>query len=801
MDPLVFEKLGQFYLGRPYDLGSGTVTEGVTLYDARDLTTHAVCVGMTGSGKTGLCVSLLEEAAIDGIPALVIDPKGDLTNLLLTFPDLAPADFQPWVDPDEAARQGLSVPEFAESQAELWRKGLGEWGQDGERIKRLREAVDFTVYTPGSSAGLGVSILGSFAAPSAAVLEDGELFGDRIESTVTGLLALLGIDADPLQSREHILVSTVVREAWRRGLDLDLEGLIHRIQRPTVDRVGVMDLESFFPAKERFTLAMSLNNLLAAPGFDSWLSGDPLDVGSFLHTPGGKPRVSVFSIAHLSDAERMFFMSLLLNETVGWMRGQSGTSSLRAILYIDEIFGFMPPVAEPPSKKPLLTLLKQGRAFGVGVVLATQNPVDLDYKGLSNAGTWFVGRLQTERDKARLMEGLEGAAKEGGGSFDAAAMGEVLAGLGKRVFLLHDVHEDAPRIFHTRWALSYLRGPMTRDQIRRLSSEWNETPASTPAVPAETTLAAEPGLTPPGSSRPLLPPGVPEAFVRSRSDVDGDAVRYVPAIRGVARVSYSDARRNVDHAESVTLLSALRPDTTDVRWDEARPFGIDEDRLGPEALEGAAYAPIPALATDEKRYPVWRRELRDYLYRNRSLVLFRSEAVGEVSKPGEAEGAFRVRLTELLRERRDEAVDELRQRFAARIARAEASIRRAEQALDTQEDQARAASMDMALNVGESLLAAFVGGRRRRGLTRGRRAARGMTRRAKESRDVDRARETLTSREMGLRELEEQLRDEVDALEARFDPAGENLRTLKIKPRQRDVDVRCVTLAWVPVRR
>ncbi|HEY7089086.1 MAG TPA: DUF87 domain-containing protein, partial [Tepidisphaeraceae bacterium] len=447
-----YEKLGVFYLGRPYDLSKGAGQQGeVLLYDSRDLVTHAVCVGMTGSGKTGLCLALLEEAAIDSIPAIVIDPKGDLANLLLTFPDLRPQDFRPWINDDDAKRKGVSPDQFAAQQADLWTKGLKEWGEDGNRIKRLKDSADFAIYTPGSNAGLPVSILRNFSAPNESVRDDAELMQDQVRTTVTSLLGLVGVDADPVQSREHILISSIVSNAWKQGKDLDLATLIQQIQQPPVQKIGVIDVESFFPQKERFALAMKLNNLLAAPGFENWMSGEPLDIGAMLHTDGGKPRISIFSIAHLSDAERMFFVSLLLNQVLGWVRMQSGTTSLRALVYMDEIFGYFPPTANPPSKTPLLTLLKQARAFGVGVVLATQNPVDLDYKGLANAGTWFIGRLQTERDKARVLDGLEGAASNAGAGFNRSEMEKMLSKLGSRVFLMNNVHEDHPVVFETRW--------------------------------------------------------------------------------------------------------------------------------------------------------------------------------------------------------------------------------------------------------------------------------------------------------------------------------------------------------------
>ena len=492
MDPSAYEKLGQFYLGREYDLEKKSSVGGdLVLYDSKDLVTHAIVVGMTGSGKTGLCIDLIEEAAIDGVPTIAIDPKGDLTNLLLTFPDLRPEDFRPWINEEDAARKGVTPDEYAKQQADLWRKGLESWAQSGERIRRLRESADFAIYTPGSTAGIPVSIVRSFAAPPPQLREDTELFRERVSTTATSLLALVGIAADPIKSREHVLISTLLSAAWAEGKDLGLEALVGSIQQPPMARIGALDLEKFYPEKDRADLAMRINGLLASPGFGGWLEGEPLDVGALYRTPAGKPRVSIFSIAHLSDAERMFFVALLLNEILGWVRAQSGTTSLRAILYMDEIFGFFPPVAEPPAKRPLLTLLKQARAFGVGVVLATQNPVDLDYKGLANTGTWFLGRLQTDRDKQRVLEGLEGATATQSVSFDRKAMEELLAGLSSRVFLMNNVHEDAPVVLESRWAMSYLRGPLTREQIKVLMKGRQPQAAAAPAAQAARATRAD----------------------------------------------------------------------------------------------------------------------------------------------------------------------------------------------------------------------------------------------------------------------------------------------------------------------
>ncbi|MGE0462691.1 MAG: ATP-binding protein, partial [Vicinamibacterales bacterium] len=496
-----YEKLGLFYLGKQYDIQARARTDVPVLYDSSDLVTHAVIVGMTGSGKTGLGIDLMEEAAIDGIPVLAVDPKGDLANLLLTFPGLSGPEFAPWVNPDEARAASQTPEAYGAAEAAKWAKGLADWGQDGERIQRLKAAAEFIVYTPGSTMGRPVSIVESFAAPPASVVDDPDLLGDRVSTAATSVLTLAGVDAEPLRSREHILVSTLFADAWKAGQDMDLAGLISAVQSPPIEKIGVMDLEAFFPAKDRFTLAMQLNQLLAAPSFAAWLQGDPLDIGGMLYTPAGKPRVAVVSIAHLDDHERMFFVSLLLNELVAWMRAQRGTSSLRALVYFDEIFGFLPPVANPPSKPPLLKLLKQARAFGVGLTLATQNPVDLDYKALSNCGTWMLGRLQTERDKARVLDGLEGVAASSGEGFDRAALDQLLSSLGKRIFLLHNVHEKHPVVFETRWTMSYLRGPMGRDEIRRLCGS-ADAAAATVAPSAGADATAGQGVAPSVPSRP-----------------------------------------------------------------------------------------------------------------------------------------------------------------------------------------------------------------------------------------------------------------------------------------------------------
>jgi hypothetical protein len=800
-----YERLGAFYLGRIFDLESGRVRDEPLLYDARDLTTHAVCVGMTGSGKTGLCIALLEEAAIDGIPALAIDPKGDLGNLLLTFPELRPADFRPWIDPAEAARSGRTPDEQARATAEAWSTGLAEWGQDRSRIARLREAADIAVYTPGAGAGLPLSVLRSLTAPTPELRADPDGLRERTLSAVAGLLALVGIDADPVRSREHILLSALVDAAWREGRDLELPALIRAIQSPPFARLGVLDLESVFPAAERFALALSLNNLLASPAFAAWSEGERLDVGRLLHTPEGRPRLSILSIAHLSDAERMFFVTLLLNEVVAWMRAQPGTSSLRAILYMDEVFGYFPPSANPPSKRPMLTLLKQARAHGLGVVLATQNPVDLDYKGLSNAGTWFLGRLQTERDKARVLEGLEGASAAAGAGFDRARTERILAGLGSRVFLMNNVHDDAPVVFHSRWALSYLRGPMTRDQIAALMRDRVQAgaPSDAPRRPLEP--APQPPAGPaPSPERPVLPPKIEERFLPAAAPpAPGVRLVYRPALLGVATLHYAQAKLDVDVWETAALLAPLRDEaSTRSPWPAAASLDAPARELDTGPAPGVPFAELPGVAARPESYTRWSRELETHLIRERPLRLLRCRDPKAVSRPGQSEGEFRAQLRQLRHEERDLALEKLRARYAPKLARLQEQIRLAEQRVERESSQYQQQKLQTAVSVGATLLGALFGRRAASAASVGRAttAARGMGRAARERGDIARAEESREALAQQLEALEAEFAEEVEAARTLADAAEPACEELAIRPRRTDLAVERLALVWTPWR-
>ncbi len=784
-----YEKLGAFYLGKLRDASGSKTTDNLLLYDSKDLVTHAVCVGMTGSGKTGLCIDLLEEAAIDGVPAIAIDPKGDIGNLLLQFPQLRPEDFQPWVEPGESPDQ----------QAELWKTGLGQWGEAPERIARLREAADFAIYTPGSNAGIPLSVLKSFDPPGEAVIEDNEAMRDRVNATATAVLSLINVDSEPGKGREHILLANIFDRTWRDGKSLTIEALIATIQHPPFVKVGVMDVESFYPSKDRFELAMALNNLLASPGFDVWLEGEPLDIGRLLHTPEGKPRISILSISHLSDTERMFFVTLVLNELLSWVRSQSGTTSLRAIFYMDEIFGYFPPVANPPSKKPLLTLLKQARAFGVGVVLATQNPVDLDYKGLANTGTWWIGRLQTERDKQRLVDGLAGALGETGASaaqkrvhvdFDRGEIDRMLSGLGKRVFLMNNINDAHPVLFESRWALSYLRGPMTRAQIKAVMQ--NRTPA--PAQPTST-AKTKPATTS-QSSRPAVPPEVPQAFIPIRSN-PGNIV-YHPTLLGAVDLRFTDTKSKIDVPKSAVFLTPMQDDAMPVEWDESTEANIDPNDLEKQpAAENADYATLPAPALKAKSYTAWQKDLVNWIFGNECLTLYSSPSLKMQSTPDETEGQFRARLQQSQREQRDQQVEKLRAKYGPKLQTLQDRLLRAQQAVERERQQSMSGTMTAALDIGVSVLGAMFGGRRSSYTSAARQAARGVGRYTKDSGDVGRAEELEHNAQSELDALNQQFQNEVAAVQSNL-AANVELQQVSIKPKKTNIQVRLLTLAWAP---
>jgi hypothetical protein len=792
-----YEKLGLFYLGKRYDLGSGARLDEPILYDSKNLVTHAVCVGMTGSGKTGLGIGLIEEAAIDGIPVLAIDPKGDLANLLLTFPSLAAADFRPWVDASDATARGLTADQLADEQASTWARGLAEWNQSAERIATLKRAARVRVFTPGSRAGTPLALLRSLRGAANESDEDARA---RVSSTAASLLALAGYSELGPHDRELTFVSAVLSGTVAGAGTADLSWLVQQIQRPAFDRVGVLDLETFYPAKDRQELALRFNSVLASPGFDVWLEGSPLDVGSMLYDASGRPGIAVVSIAHLGDAERMLVVSLVLNALLEWTRRQTGTGSLRAMFYMDEVFGYLPPVANPPSKPPLLTLLKQARAFGVGVVLATQNPVDLDYKALSNTGTWFLGKLQTERDKSRVLDGLEGVTS----GLDRATLDRTLSSLKKRVFLMHNVHDSAPVVFETRWTLSYLRGPMGRDELRRAlgPSAASEAPQPQPAAGAGS-VPASPSVQPvsaPGAAvKPVLPANVREFYLPT----NGTASEFVPVLYGAARVHYTDSKRGIDAVQDLHVAVPFADSAVPIDWERAEPSDAAPDDLvpaPPDSATAARYRPLPPAGLDSRRYASWTKDFERWVLRAERLVLFSAPALKLTSSAGESEGDFRQRVQLAQREARDAAVQKLRDRYAPKIARLTQRLESKSDAVAREEQQASQQKTQTMVSMGATVIGALFGRKTVSLSTLGRAttAARGVGRSMKESQDVARAQERQQQAERELRELEATIEAEAATI-GTADAQAATVDTIEIRPKRGGVEVRLVALAWKPL--
>ncbi len=799
-----------FYLGGVVDPATGDQGDERVHYDGGDLTTHGVIVGMTGSGKTGLGIIYLEEALLAGVPTLIVDPKGDMTNLLLTFPDLLPADFEPWVDEAQARKEGKTVPELAADTAELWRDGLAGWDQGPERIQALRDAADFVVYTPGSAAGVPVNIVGSLQAPGVAFDDEAEALRDEIEGFVSGLLGLVGIDADPISSREHILLANLVEHAWRQGEDLDLAGLLGRIQQPPLRKLGVFDVDTFFPEKDRLALAMKLNGLIASPAFAAWLEGPPLDVGRLLFDEEGKPQASVVYLAHLSDEERQFIVTLLLSKVVTWMRQQSGTGDLRALVYMDEVFGFVPPTANPPAKKPILTLLKQARAFGVGLLLSTQNPVDLDYKAMSNAGTWNVGRLQTERDKARILEALQSAR----GDSDVAELDRSVSGLGKRQFLLHNTREPAPVLFTTRWAMSYLRGPLTKEQVERLSGEARERlaepappPAAAPATataaaPAE--VAAEPAAPVDEGATPVAPvvaEGIPVAYLDPAApwaEAVGAApggTRLQAAIAARVHLFYDEARADLKHDEEYEAVFMPLGE----RFDPATGVAVDyDDRdFRSEPPDGAVYE-LPEADLSKKTYfTEAERAIRDWLYRNRSIEIHRCAPLKLYSRAGEGRDDFAARCDQAAQDMADAQVAKERDRFETKLRRLREQAADAERRLDemrgTVSDRRRNEVLD---GVG-SLLGGLLGGRRStRALSRASRRRSETRRSESQLRSVE---DKLDQKLAAIQEMEQDLYDEVAEISDDWEEKAADIETIEVGLEKQDITVAGLVVVWLPV--
>jgi hypothetical protein len=793
-------------------LGKNTEGDEPVLYDPSDLTTHAVVVGMTGSGKTGLCIDMLEEAALNRYPALMIDPKGDITNALLHFPELLPSDFQPWINADEARREGKTLPQAAEETADLWRNGLQKWGIDGERIARLNEEVQFTIFTPGSNAGVPVSILSSLKAPKLDMTSDSEIIREKISGTVIAILGLVGMtDIDPVKSKEHILLSNIFEHAWSQGKDLDLSELILQTQNPPFDKLGVFDLDSFIPSKERDDLAFTLNNILASPSFKSWISGVPLDIEAMLWDASGRPRHSIFYIAHLTDEERMFFVTLLYSAVESWMRSQKGTTSLRAIMYFDEIFGYLPPVANPPSKVLMLRMLKQGRAFGVSQVLVTQNPVDLDYKGLSNTGTWFIGKLQTERDKDRLIDGLLGVTS---GAIDKKTFDRLISSLDKRQFLLHNVHEKAPLVFGTRWAMNYLAGPMTRNQIPALNAlvgiESDITSGKLPERQVDHVRTAAKAAAIGTSSRMKTPAGVAEFFLpvdlsvssavskasqQIPQEAEYQGVMYKPVLVAQAQVRYLNNKYGLDTLQTVSEL-IMDPDKNGlIRWENYLVKSFDTGSLDPEPARESTFAPLEAPLNDSRYVKGLETDFVDWVYQTRRLELFHHTPTGKYSQPGVSRAEFMNALSGQLEDALDDEVEKIKATYKTRVDAIQKKIKAEQRELSQDEQELKQRKMEELGTHAENILGFVTGSRSKRRVSTSL-TKRRMTSNAKA--DVDESLEVLEELETELAGLAEEMNAEIEALEKDWQDQEKHLESIAVTPYKKDIHIELFGIAWRP---
>lgn len=788
-----YEKLGLFYLGRELDIDTHESEHTPLLYKSKHLTTHAAIIGMTGSGKTGLGIGLIEEAILDNIPSIIIDPKGDMGNLLLSFPELRPQDFKPWIDPAEAAKKEMEPDAYAEKVATTWQEGLKSWGQGPERIKNLRDRTEFTIYTPGSSVGVSVSVLDSFEAPTQEIVGDTDTLNGLVNSTTTSLLTLVGVDSDSLQSKEHILISSVLLYFWRRGESLTMESLIGNIVNPPFEKVGVFGLNTFYPQSKRMELAMNLNNVLASPAFTAWTQGVPLDIQKLLYTDEGKPRTAIFSIAHLGDKERMFFVTMLLNQFIGWMRRQQGTSSLKALLYMDEIFGFFPPTANPPSKKPMLLLLKQARAYGVGVVLATQNPVDLDYKGLSNIGSWFVGRLQTTQDQNRVMDGIVGASD---GALDRKKTRELLSDLKGRQFLLNSAHLDEPLLFQTRWVLSYLKGPISQSDIKKLMAariaEISQKSDHVTGIATKAGSASGDVLDHP----PILSDKIVQLYYLQ--PVQSDTIRFEPWLLATGAVRFYNAKRNIDIVQEYSQRIYLDENFTRPDWEEAENCDYTMDDCVAQSPSESSYYPLPSVFSQIRDFRGMTKELSNHLYQTHTLQLFRAQGLNVESQAGESIADFRVRMADRLKEKKEEEIEKLQEKLKIRQDRLENKLDSALAKVEKEEADVSAKKTDTILSFGAAVVGAFFGRKALSAttITRAASSIRKMGRVSKEKQDVKRAMELVEALQEDLENLAVEIEEKVNIIAEKYEIDSLEIEEFSIKPRRSDIFNVRLALLW-----
>jgi hypothetical protein len=771
----LYEKLGLFYLGKDIDKQSMEATEALTLLKNKNFTTHAAIIGMTGSGKTGLGVGIIEEAVIDNIPSIIIDPKGDMGDLCLTDPSFSSASFELWVA-DEAKSKDTDVHEYAKKISSVWKEGIENWGQSAQRVQKFHD-VKKTIYTPGSSAGVSVNIMSSLEVPPPQILDESDTFASYLKSTTTSLLSLVGINADPLASKEYILLAQIITKSWLAREDLSIEGIIGKILNPSFKKIGVLSLDDFYPQNDRFKLASKFNALLASPSFSLWLQGERLDIQKLLYDENGKAKVAIFSISHLNDDERMFFVTLLLNTYIAWIRRQSGTSALKTLLYMDEIFGFFPPTKNPPSKEPMLLLLKQARAFGVGVVLSTQNPVDLDYKGLSNIGTWFIGRLQTTQDIERVIDGLEGKI---GSNFDKNEIKNLLSNLKERTFFIKSAHLDDIRLFSTRWVMSYLKGPLKRDEIAMLMQEQKSLQKSK-AESVENLVQRSSKL----ESYQTIDTSIPQYY---EPDVSAQNI-FSPTLGAKAKIHFYQQRKGIDCERTIELYIPLDEKQQRIAWEEAREEALGFDRFPHTVPSNAKFHPLPDIVLEDKRLAKAVRELKETLYREHNLELFRCLSPRLESKVDESRADFMVRLQDGLNEKKEIEIEKLQVRYGKKEKTLLERLSRAKERVEKEVSD----STGSMIEAGIAVLGALFG---RSTPTKIGRAVSKGSKILKERGEMSRAEERMVGIEEEIESLEVELEDKIDALQEKYNVDNCEIETFNMKPRKTDIDVEICAVVW-----
>ncbi len=770
----VYEKLGLFYLGKDVDKKTLETTQTLTLLKNKNFTTHAAIIGMTGSGKTGLGVGIIEEAALDNIPSIIIDPKGDMGDLCLSDPAFSPASFEPWVS-EEALSKNEDPSAYAQKIASEWKEGIESWDQDSERVAKFHH-IEKTIYTPGSSVGVSINIMSSLEAPPAEVMEESDTLAAYLKSTVTGLLSFVGIDADPLESKEYILLAQIISKAWISNQELRIESLIGKIINPAFEKIGVLPLEDFYPQEKRFALATRFNTLLASPGFIQWLKGDELDIQKLLYDENGKAKIAIFSISHLNDNERMFFVTLLLNRYIAWMRRQSGTSALKTILYMDEIFGFFPPTKNPPSKEPMLLLLKQARAFGIGIILSTQNPIDIDYKGLSNIGTWIIGRLQTTQDIDRVIDGLSGKV---GSVFSKNEIRQLLANLAKRTFFVKSAHLEDIRLFTTRWALSYLKGPLKKDEISVLMQEKKQ------QSKAEVELSAADI----SSSEFTLFQKLDDSIVQYYELDVTQNNQFVPYLGAKVKVHYYQSQRGIDEVNEYTFELPLNAIDRQIAWEKAIETEEDFSSYAYTAPQEATFAPLPAIVREDRGLKEAIIALKETIYRTKELELYRCKSPKLESKVDESQADFTVRLQGLLDAAKEDEIEKLQERYGQKEKMLLDRLARAKERVEKES----ADSTGSIIETGIAVLGALLGKATPSKIGT---AVRKGSRVLKERGDISRAQEHVKQIEADIEDLEYELEDKIDQLSSNYDIGTCQIDAISIKPRKSDIDIEQCAIVW-----